>query len=512
MNIIFNVLCFWIAWLRLVESHDLLNILKRLPYYDKEEIPTHNESRPTVVTIQMYIEGLTSFRAQSNDFGVDIYFQETWMDKRLAHNASKRILIKDRASFDKIWHPDIYFANARTAEFHDVTSPNFLVWLYPNGTLFYDCRISLTVICMLNLARYPLDSQSCNLRILSYAYDVDQLMLRWSDGTPIDINPEIKMPDMRLRKLEHASRNDTYATGIWSCALVIFKIDRELMHHIIQTYIPSGLIVTISFFSFWLDVDSVPGRVSLSITTILTVATQNSAAKMALPQASDLKAIDIWMGVCLTFVFSTMIEFTVVNFCVRRKPRENLKKYDTRLNLGEQVQRLIYANQKMTDFGSPVHQQNCRTMYFEDPRIESADENKSDAPTSPTTTFISKEKNSIFRRVGNGYTVERPTLVSVLNGTEDWRRGQRLTRTKKKAEERMLRAEENLLNGTEDWRRGQRLTRTKKKAEERMLRAEENRKIAQAIDRKSRIYFPVAFLVFNIVYWTYYLRRNPDAE
>uniref|UniRef100_A0AC34QW08 Uncharacterized protein n=1 Tax=Panagrolaimus sp. JU765 TaxID=591449 RepID=A0AC34QW08_9BILA len=481
MNIIFNVLCFWIAWLRLVESHDLLNILKRLPYYDKEEIPTHNESRPTVVTIQMYIEGLTSFRAQSNDFGVDIYFQETWMDKRLAHNASKRILIKDRASFDKIWHPDIYFANARTAEFHDVTSPNFLVWLYPNGTLFYDCRISLTVICMLNLARYPLDSQSCNLRILSYAYDVDQLMLRWSDGTPIDINPEIKMPDMRLRKLEHASRNDTYATGIWSCALVIFKIDRELMHHIIQTYIPSGLIVTISFFSFWLDVDSVPGRVSLSITTILTVATQNSAAKMALPQASDLKAIDIWMGVCLTFVFSTMIEFTVVNFCVRRKPRENLKKYDTRLNLGEQVQRLIYANQKMTDFGSPVHQQNCRTMYFEDPRIESADENKSDAPTSPTTTFISKEKNSIFRRVGNGYTVERPTLVSVLNGTEDWRRGQRLTRTKKKAEERML-------------------------------RAEENRKIAQAIDRKSRIYFPVAFLVFNIVYWTYYLRRNPDAE
>ena len=52
--------------------------------------------------------------------------------------------------------------------------------------------------------------------------------------------------------------------------MVTFRIDRELMHHIIQTYIPSGLIVTISFFSFWLDVDSVPGRVSLSITTILT--------------------------------------------------------------------------------------------------------------------------------------------------------------------------------------------------------------------------------------------------
>ncbi|VDD85478.1 unnamed protein product [Enterobius vermicularis] len=67
-----------------------------------------------------------------------MYLQLKWRDERLQHNNSKRILIKRREHFNRIWHPDLYFANARTAEFHDVTSPNFLVWIYPNGTDIVD--------------------------------------------------------------------------------------------------------------------------------------------------------------------------------------------------------------------------------------------------------------------------------------------------------------------------------------------------------------------------------------
>ncbi|KAJ1364491.1 Glycine receptor subunit beta-type 4 [Parelaphostrongylus tenuis] len=165
---------------------------------------------------------------------------------------------RDQHLLKLIWHPDIYFANARTAQFHDVTRPNFLVWIYSNGTVWYDCRISLTVLCMQNLARYPLDSQTCALRILSYAYDTQQIVIRWHEPNPIEVNSEIRMPDMRLRNIQHFLRNDTYATGVWSCALAEFHVDREIMHHIIQ--------------------------VSLSITTLLTLATQSGAARMALPQ------------------------------------------------------------------------------------------------------------------------------------------------------------------------------------------------------------------------------------
>lgn len=48
----------------------------------------------------------------------------------------------------------------------------------------------------------------------------------------------------------------------------VFYVQREVMHHIMQTYVPTALIVVISWFNFWLDIDSAPARVSLSITTV----------------------------------------------------------------------------------------------------------------------------------------------------------------------------------------------------------------------------------------------------
>ncbi|ETN68682.1 hypothetical protein NECAME_05527 [Necator americanus] len=54
-----------------------------------------------------------------------------------------------------------------------------------------------------------------------------------------------------------------------------------------------------SMFSFWLDVEAVPARVSLAITTLLTLSTQANAARMALPEVSYMKAIDVWMGACM---------------------------------------------------------------------------------------------------------------------------------------------------------------------------------------------------------------------
>lgn len=62
--------------------------------------------------------------------------------------------------------------------------------------------------------------------------------------------------------------------GSWDGLIVAFHVQREIMHHIMQTYIPSALIVIISWFSFWLDIDTASERVSLNIATLLTTITQ----------------------------------------------------------------------------------------------------------------------------------------------------------------------------------------------------------------------------------------------
>jgi uncharacterized protein YqfA (UPF0365 family) len=61
----------------------------------------------------------------------------------------------------------------------------------------------------------------------------------------------------------------------------------------IQFYIPSVLIVLLSWVSFWLTIDAVPARISLGILTVLTMTTQRSAGTASLPRVSYVKAIDV---------------------------------------------------------------------------------------------------------------------------------------------------------------------------------------------------------------------------
>jgi len=61
---------------------------------------------------------------------------------------------------------------------------------------------------------------------------------------------------------------------------------RRLGYYIIQIYIPSSLIVVLSWISFWLDRNAVPARVALGITTVLTLTTLISNTNASLPKVT----------------------------------------------------------------------------------------------------------------------------------------------------------------------------------------------------------------------------------
>ena len=64
--------------------------------------------------------------------------------------------------------------------------------------------------------------------------------------------------------------------GNYSCLLAELHLSRSLGFHMVQSYLPTILIVVISWVSFWMDVDSVAGRTTLGVTTLLTVSSKAS--------------------------------------------------------------------------------------------------------------------------------------------------------------------------------------------------------------------------------------------
>ncbi|CAG7830019.1 unnamed protein product, partial [Allacma fusca] len=59
--------------------------------------------------------------------------------------------------------------------------------------------------------------------------------------------------------------------------------------HLVQSYLPTILMVIISWVSFWMDVNSVPGRVTLGVTTLLTVSSKATNVQGNLPESSYIK-------------------------------------------------------------------------------------------------------------------------------------------------------------------------------------------------------------------------------
>ena len=115
------------------------------------------------------------------------------------------------------------------------------------------------------------------------------------------------------------------SAGMFSSLKAELQMQRKVGFYFLQVFIPSILLVILSWVSFWVDAQAVPARVSLGVTCVLTMTTQSSGIRQSLPPVSYVKAIDVWMFVCLLFVFGALLEFAYVNVLqrnARKKPRK----------------------------------------------------------------------------------------------------------------------------------------------------------------------------------------------
>ncbi|XP_013912160.1 PREDICTED: gamma-aminobutyric acid receptor subunit delta [Thamnophis sirtalis] len=106
-----------------------------------------------------------------------------------------------------------------------------------------------------------------------------------------------------------------------------FHLRRNRGVYIIQSYVPSILLVAMSWVSFWISQSAVPARVSLGITTVLTMTTLMVSARSSLPRASAIKALDVYFWICYVFVFAALVEYAFAHFNAdyMKKQKDKLK-------------------------------------------------------------------------------------------------------------------------------------------------------------------------------------------
>ncbi|KAL1483932.1 hypothetical protein MTO96_012096 [Rhipicephalus appendiculatus] len=286
----------------LVPAPRLAFLDKMLEQYDKRAWPTYGMGHPTYVKVNIYVNSIGPVNANNMEYGMDIYLRQSWQDLRLnvsKYGVTTPVTINGEDIMGKIWKPDLFFRNVKEASFHYVTVPNKLVKL---GISLWTRRGATSCLD-------PMPKPSNKQRF------------HGKTRTPIVLERPIEIPEFDLVHNSYGHYNRAIDTGVFSFLNATFTLERQNGYHLIQTYLPTFLIVMISWVSFWLNVDATPARVTLGVTTLLTMTTVASGVRTQLPPVSYIKAIDVWIGACSVMVFGALLEFTLVNYLSRSKLR-----------------------------------------------------------------------------------------------------------------------------------------------------------------------------------------------
>lgn len=210
-----------------------------------------------------------------------------------------------------------------------------LTSISPDGTIIISKRIHATLFCKMDLRKFPFDKQQCKTVIESWMYNRSEIVLHWEVHSPMKMGPNQHLTEYELMRV---STNETMVnadlnnfrhgdiSGNYSSLSFTIVLHRQIGYYLMDYFMPSIMIVAISWVTFWLQADQTAPRVMLGCTTMLTFITLSTNQDKALPKVSYEKASDIWFIACIGFIFMSMVEFAFVNIIWRRRKNVALKK------------------------------------------------------------------------------------------------------------------------------------------------------------------------------------------
>ncbi|XP_054720098.1 glycine receptor subunit alpha-1-like [Uloborus diversus] len=277
-------------------------------HYDKLVPPTINDEA-AVVHIKIAVLNINFVDEVKQAFGVDIFFHQMWNDPRLripaSHNTSRLVL--DSKWRQHLWTPDTYFKNLLDGKVNDIIIPYSYMVLDSNSNLFFASRVSLKLDCGMNLASYPHDVQQCEILVMSLQHTTENVILQWKE---FQITDKILLAQYYVSGNYSANGTKKYGIGEFSYISGRVMLARRIGFFLINKYIPCALIICMSFVTFWIPAEAYPARVTLSVTSLLTIVTQQYQSSM--PSVSYVVALNIWMLSCIGFVFCSLLEYAFV--------------------------------------------------------------------------------------------------------------------------------------------------------------------------------------------------------
>ncbi|TRY89013.1 hypothetical protein DNTS_029299 [Danionella cerebrum] len=436
-------------------------IQKLMKGYNKYLRPFFDNG-PVSVGMSLDIASIDTISEINMDYTATIFLRQRWTDERLLFEGNKSLSLDGRL-VELLWVPDTFIVDSKKSFLHDITVENRLIRIFPNGTVLYALRITTTVACNMDLTKYPMDKQTCTLQLesckiylifLQYlprpegGYNVNDVMFYWARGNDsVSGLDTLRLAQYTVEDHYTSVSEAVYETGNYPKLIFHFQLKRSILYFILETYVPSSLLVVLSWVSFWISQSSVPARICIGVTTVLTMTTLMMGARTSLPNANCfIKAIDVYLGICFSFIFGALIEYAVAHFCTLHHPHCN-----NTLMYGH---RMHDCEDEMNGIVTTIASDSSRKKRRKDPPDSSLD-----TPDDPEISAAAQNQSQTTQNLTPATPNPTPPVKIHIS---------------------ILRKIQRVMN---------------------CCRVQN----PHYIDNYSRVSFPLSFIMVNLLYWTYYL-------
>ena len=305
--------------------------------YSKFELPIKQAEGNNQIDITIDIDEVLRINDKDYSITFSCYFNVQWKERRIhlgpefgmeqclaeapegggqeCYNTTgnANIMVPMNLEFVKdLWLPNIFIYNLKTYKVIDVLNKLAGLWIGADKTVLYSQATHITFICPMRFDKFPLDTQACKFQVGSYSYN-DKIMSFLTEkagysggksGNSIALDYAIKISHLKPYDAVFAGGG----LGNFSLAGFEMVLHRYVSTYIITYYLPSGLFVIVSWISFLIPMDVIPGRMALLVTLFLVLVNIFNTVTTNTPKAEGLTAIEAWMLACILFVFGALIE------------------------------------------------------------------------------------------------------------------------------------------------------------------------------------------------------------
>lgn len=93
-----------------------------------------------------------------------------YTDKRLAYKGispGRGNIQGEETLRDRLWIPHLVLRNERQTQIMGIENKDTFVSINPNGEVIFSYRMKASIYCWMNLQKFPFDTQTCNINLVS---------------------------------------------------------------------------------------------------------------------------------------------------------------------------------------------------------------------------------------------------------------------------------------------------------------------------------------------------------